>query len=893
MSGPINKTGSGPQYYKVAMLEHNRRIRIDDVRIPRGTSILVARGWDRTLREGLKIDQLKLQGHDRMMGMVFRYAADGQELAGQAIVELGHYKVLDRARHIEAVVEIVPSDKAGKLTVIERRLDTTGLSEDRSKYVYTLTDSAAKLIEAEVIDLAWIKDIALDQHGVTVKFVTPGVEASTERTVRLPAAAFRDNAGKPLFGNPEARVAGAGDVYQSRFYTTETERFRPELDYFNGNLRLIVHKVDRYEIDLPAGLQIAAGETVKIFPSGVDAVATVAGREVPLTVGEPLTKQLQEMIDPNLSQVQEGQIKSAIGPQTRFGESDNLSSNYPRDPYFYGLMIFALHRSVEKWGENFAINRAKAVRAFRGIQSGRTHVMPWELLYKEFADVFEANGDHLRKLSNFAEEIWGPGVSEDTQMEMAYWLKGIKMWVVKEMVALMSAEKEWGRYDIQNTKRYDYSEVLFNLSALLAKTDIVQGRFLGRKPVLMKWAEMSEITAGRTWYKMPFAKLTELAAIPTYLLSFGHVLWYPVDLAYFVGAWLFRTVASSVNYTRHLLSLGYGFKTGFWKNPAEELTMLRGYYKAAMDQFLRRYQYGTFVPTVSGSGAAIPDDYKALIRRNAWATGVSAVVTGVMLGLGGLASWLALPLGIAAIPLGLSLYAKGFNAFRGWKRGLVAAGGAATAAAGLGLAIFGAPVLWATPLSLALIANIGFGLYSLGLLVKAQSAMKKATREDELIKAGNRHQGAVDKADQAKLAAVAAKLAADKLALGYKDLYLLRGELAALLRKLQVMDEAGRIVQGVQHTNRLFSHQVIDQYAALEMAICVKACRELAVDKNDRPAREALLWLLRESREYLVVDMAAKFYRRLNLDLGTPKTFSQAVRHPVRWLRELLEDLNK
>jgi hypothetical protein len=293
-----------------------------------------------------------------------------------------------------------------------------------------------------------------------------------------------------LLKNEKAGMTGEQDLYQSHdaagqpTYVDETERFKPQLDIYSGNIRLVVHKVDRKTVTLRTGLRIAEGGRVKIFPAAADAMVQLEnGTWIPVATPEPLTH--LEQIDYHFSQVNEGQIKQVIGPQTRFGENDNISSEYVRDPYFYGLTITALFSTIEKYGENFAINRAKAVRAFRGIQSGRTHCMPWQLLYNEMADVLETNNHYYRKLSNFAEEIWGPGVSEDTQMEMAYWLKGIRMWVVKEMVALMAAEKKWGNYNVQNTTRYNYSEVLFNLSFLLSRLDLIEGRMLGRQSVMM------------------------------------------------------------------------------------------------------------------------------------------------------------------------------------------------------------------------------------------------------------------------------------------------------------------------------------------------------------------------------------------------------------------------
>jgi hypothetical protein len=582
--------------------------------------------------------------------------------------------------------------------------------------------------------------------------------------------------------------------------------------------------------------------------------------------------------------------------------------------------------------------------------------MPWQLLYNELSDIMETNSPYLKKLSNFAQEIWGPGVSEDTQMEMACWLKGIKMWVVKEMVALMPAEKEWGRYDTQNTKRYHFSEMLFHLAFTLSQVDILEARVLGKKPVLMNWAEMSEITAGRTWYKWVFAQIVEKSAIPAYLFSFGHVLFYPVDLVYFVGSWLFRTVASSLNYVQHLWSLGYGFATGFWKNPALELTMLGGYFKAATRQFLDRNQYATFAPTVGGTGATIPRDYKAWVWGFAGMTSSSLLFSGIFLALGGLASWLIPPTGLAMMFMGRSAFAKGLSSYRGWKKYALALGGAAATATGTAMAIAGLPALWTNFFSIAIIANVGFGFYTLGLLIKAILEMKKATKakKDPVhqkiiidsdiwtradltgIKKLEELKGFVEARPnkyrfeeyatnsgflmiKGKMSSVEKDLlleifppkpeekiieglfnqsqahplqasrsrSVEELVRGYKsyqrieerlhqekasltiaDLEQMKNGLKQILVKFNVMDKKGKITQGVEHPYRHISHEILDVYKAIEMAICIKACSDLHKNSSSQEAREALLGLLKESREYIVIDTAAKMYRRLKLNLS-------------------------
>jgi len=843
-----NPTGPGPSYYKVS--PEGNKLRIHDVHIPRGTAIFVPRGWDRSLREDLKIQQIVTPGADlSMIGKVFSYDKDGKESGDPSVIPLGNYVIRDRAEHVQAVVEIVPAVNnhgeiiPNELTVIERRMDTTGLQEDRSKYIYTLTAEGARKIEEEIIDINWIDDVRITPKN-KVK-ITYTVETPTGRFTPAPlvleAGDFHDNDNKPLLANPESHMGKTDDLYQSHlknsdgvlrpFYTPETERFKPWIDEYNGNLRLIVHKVTRKPIKLPTDteLKIPTDGTVKIFPSAADAEVVLEGGErIPLTLKEPLKR--LELIDKKLSRVLEGLIKSAIGPQTRFGEPDNISSEYPRDPYFYGF-VFGLYRIIEQFGENFGVNRAKAIRAFRGIESGRTHVMPWKLLHNSLADVMETNSKFYKKLSNFAEELWGPGVSEDCQMEIGYWLKGIKMWVVKEMVALMPAEKEFGRYDKQNTQRYDYSEALFMLSFILAKCDLLEGRVLGKRPIMMNWAEMSEIAAGRTWYKWAIAKLPELASIPLYLMTLGHILCYPVDLYYFMAAWVFRTGASGVNYTRHLLSLGYGFITGFWKNPATELMLLKGYLKGAVRQFLDRNQYGTFVTTVSGTGEVIPKDYKSWIRNFATTTAISLVFTGASLGLGGLAFWLVLPLGIASLPVTLFMLRKGLKIKNNWlRRAAVLAAGLATAGGlftiGLGTLALG------NPLSIAVIANVLFGIYSGGLLYRAIYEMKRVTKaKEDPIYHKQMEEGKVTKAHLFSLYKI------------YESSFSIisrRGKVLTALNKLGFMDKLGRLQNKFDGNKTNFMTELAKNEFLNKLTQAQKDDIFQALDSQDKRVNEIL-----------------------------------------------------
>jgi|GEM_PF-1269231 len=865
----FNKAGRG--YYQVS--QANNRIRIYNICIPRGTTIFIPRGWDRDLKQGMRVTKVDFKGDGQMVGRVYRYNANGNPIGTPIQVNLPNYLNQNRPGHLEAVIEIASSPKGNKkLQVVERRLETQGLSEDRSKYIYNISDGGIQQIQNAIPDLSWIREIRIKKNTVTIHYETPDA-LGQHKSLSLPASCFTDNDGKILLSNPKANMSKEDDLYQSDFYTPETERFAPRIDLYNGRLRLVVHKVRRYEIELD-NFKINQGETVKIFPASRELIVTVEGtdekgnhitREIPLALSEPLEK-AKDMIDQELSQVEEGQVQSAIGPQVRLGESNNISSQYPRDPYFYGLALFALARSIEKWGENFAINRGKSVRAYRGIQSGRTHVMPVKLLFNEFADLMETNNEYYRKLSNFAQEIWGPGVSEDTQMEIAYWLKGIKMWVTKEMSAIMNTEKEWGLYNKQNTQRYIYSEVLFNLANLLSMVDICKGRFLGTRPVLMKLSEISEILAGRTWYKVGLAKLVEFSAVPVYLLSLGHVLFYPVDLYYFVGSWLFRTIASSLNYTRHLLSLGYGFVTGFWRNPALELSMLAGYVKGAMQQFLYRNQYGTFVATRSGAGEIIPKENRRLVNAYALATTAGLGVGTAALLAAGLASWLILPLGLVSLPLGLSLLKNGLLEPKWYKKIPKIIGSITTALGSLSLIVLGTPVLFSNTLSLAVIANLVFGAYGLGLLLNARSFMKREIRNRTNPTPQNTATN-LSPTQQSTLQQVVATLQ-NPAPLNYQNLFNSRERLKQLLTEINIMDHSGKITQGEEHPWRMVSFEILELYAKIDTFLLTMAEKDLIHNPNHPDARRALSTIFTESLEPFLIERAIRICRQHRLTFG-------------------------
>lgn len=846
-----------------------KNIKISGVHIPRGLPIQIMPRWSRGIKEGMRIEAVNVSGNiylqnkefcpappffdtavnlkGGIIGNVTTYDQARKEI-GSTVVSLGKYKILDQVKHVQDTIEIVPSPKdVDKLQVIERRMLTRGLSDDASAHIYTISakarDAQKEMALGEAIpDLGWIRDVSIEgKNGKYVAVISYSRPDGTNDTFELDGSSFRDNFGKELLANRRSDISSLEDIYQSDFYSPETIHYRPRIDVFNGNVRLILHKVARYDIDMPKGLEIKDGQHVKIHPSTASAAINVKIGDdyiwIPLTTDRPLTrKDLLSLGPDGFSRIQAGMIKSAIGPQTRVGNEKNMSLDYPRDPYFYGLPIRAPFHIREKYGDNFGINRGKSLRAQRGIQSGRTHMMPWELLYDElFADIMETNSEYGRKLSNYAHWLWGPGVSEDTQMEVAAWLLGVRMYVIKEMVAFMSAEKAWGNYNVQNTNRYNLSEALFVIPFKLIMKDVFHGKFLERLPSLASWKAVAEIAAGRTWYKWAVGKLFELGAIPVFLSLLGRALWFPVDLMYYMIAWGFRTIASSGAYLLQLTSIGYGsqqkakpfetagetivkkwrnfkdfFRTGFFKNVAFELSYIHGYTTGAMTQHIRHNQFGTFVTTVSGGKGKVPKANYNFISTFGALTGTALFVTGLSLAIGGLSQLIALT-------------------------------------------------------GIAIIANVFFGI--IGIIVinlslrhmlreRADNAPQKTMSDfntdfPTFFNRYNRISREIfDHAQKTHI-------------LSYNDLFRNIATLRDILKQLGSMDKAGRIDTGYLNPWRNISNAVIELHTLAEMLICTQCVRELKADPDCTDARLALKKLLNETREFIVIEMAAKMHRRL------------------------------
>jgi hypothetical protein len=761
----------------------------------------------------------KQVARDTILGVVVKYDADAKRLPVQSqTVSLGKYCYLDRAEHVRNTIEIVPSAKPGRLEVIEARMETTGLIDDRSVMIYTLTKAGSDRLRARVSDLSLIRPenggrvVINSAREVVVQYTrADGIRAECI----IPGRYFVDNFGRPLLANPRAKMATFADFYQSDFYTEETKRFQPVIDEFparNGTPRLLLHKTTRTEIERPAGLDLSG--RVKIFPTLATAAAEIDGQWRPITLDAKLTRQDQKLISLELSRVQAGRKMSAIGAQERTGNMGEMSGEYARDANFYGYDVFKEIKHIIEYGRNVAINKGKSVSDEGGIESGRTHTMPYILLFDTMlADLIETNNPFVRKHSNYGHHSGGPGVSEDTQMELVTRLFGIRMWVVNESLARLPAEKRWGKYNIQNAVRYIFSESLFKLPMRFVMRDILCGRFFGTQPIYMKWGKMFQITAGATWYKWVLAKLIEIMAVPIFLATFGLVLFFPVDLNYFLIAWLGRNGISPVNYALQLGSLGYdGVRCGLWDNPAYERTFMVGYLRSAIRQWLDENQWATFALTVGGADTPPPAKNKWLVRASALIDGITLTSAGVFIALGGL-SMLAWPLG------------------------------------------------------LAIIANMVFGAYDLAINLNSLRIMKRESQPD--AKQFTLEEFKQQRPDDYQTVRSMAEATWQQGLTGlqgrgrpdYDTLFQQLDEGRRLLSNLGAYDKKGRVSIGWSNRYRDIANQILDLTTGIEMMICLTSLKELETDINNLEARAALTKVLRETKEFVIMDTAIKAVR--------------------------------
>jgi len=849
--------GNGTRMYDLAVTHNGSQLRLSNFRTPRGMIIDVAPGWrhdiaGQLLRPGMPITEVFNSGdiylgadgafypfqipgasgnyRGRVIGNAIGFVPDQYGISSRAFqspraIALPNWwgSSLGQFEHVGNSLVGRLSARRGYMTVIERRPEAEGMDIDSAKYIYSITPEGSHALCNELChDFNWIRDVRITPRGVEIVYDRPGTGLTS---FDMSPDMFLDNDGLPLLGNRTAGMVSAADFFQDDFYSQETAPYRPWIDEYNyGQLALILTKTRAYDIRIPRGVSLEMSD--RIFFTTASAAARVGNTYVPLHINEPL--QELDTLTP-FSQTVAAETTSSSSPQNKLCDEGPIGGEYPRDDYFYGLQRFCMAELIMRFGSNFAMNRNKALRAGRGIQSGRNHTLSFEMMFDRLlADIMDTNSAFRKKLSDFGKYRWQAGVSEDTQMELVTWLLGYKMYVMSETTDVEAQETTWASFMKQNGFRYNFSESLFTPQIPFVLSDIY-ARFRMDRQIYMDWAEMSEIAAGATWYKVPFAKSAELSAIPAFLGSKGEILFFPVDYTYFCASWLYHTVASALNYKLQLNSLGMGLlSTGLWKNPAIEWSFLRGYFTNELSQYVYRQQFAGFVMTRGGGGNIDANDM--------WTVGsLTAAIGG------------ATVFGFAKLSIG------------GWEQLLPLTRG------------FG------------LLANLGFGTFLTAQLLKSYSIM---VRENRLIK----NPVDVVTADQFRAdhpqaytnyETVAAQMgrtiggtrideqgSSAAMQDSYEELFSRRTLIRQSLSDIGALGTSERIKIDSQNPYREFAYRIADLYYSIEMTIMLKAKHCLDQNPDDAEARAALAGILSETREYQVIQNGLGVARKYRIPIG-------------------------
>lgn len=797
-----------------------------------------------------------------------------------SIVPLGNLRMLgsDRVDAANRTIEIRSGnvDEEVSLTVIERRVDTSKEDDYSSAFRYKLTDEGISLINDNICgNASWIKDTRISKAGVTVYYYRNGARgdsSSEEKPVIdsffISSRCFVDNYGCTLLSNGEQKMTDLTHIFQSEVYTEETELFRPMLDKFENIWALYVHKTNQYSIPSPKGFMIPSGSI--IFPTTAGAAVKIGDSWYPLNVKEPL-RGIENITE--YSKVVGSRINSAISPQNKLFDLGQFGGSYRRDDYFYGLLRGMMAEMMLRASYDHAMNRAKYVRGERGIQSGRNHLLHWEMLFNELiGDLQDTNSLFYKKLVNFSKAFWQSGVSEDTQLELVNWLTGLKMLVTSKVTDLETQESSVKAFIKQNAYRYILSEELFDPVSRLVLMDLLHQIVGDDAEVFSNWHEVSEVIAGRTWYKMPFAKSAEFAAIPMFLASNGTILFFPVDFSYFTASWLFKTVASLNNYKLQMNSLGYSLWAGFWGNQVDEDIQLKDYWKTASDMYIYRNQYGNFMQTRSAADKDVPFANIALL-----------------LGIGGT---IATSLAYSAYQIYRGGYdqvyppqAQAFGTYANWVFGTLLAFRTLWAA-GKGMILN-----TSTPKQYYALHESAFAPLEQGKEETDEQFAKRQSEYDNFkqdnsnfLETNNAHIGAyleicraISRSNPASDSGSGTSYSRTDVGgfhvlnnSGFEQLLNYRSQLMNALKGLKCTTKDGRIWLNNKEAQFMIGTKIADLAATIEMAICTKANRLLRDSNSEEEinsAIKALQDLGMVSHEFQVVMETASAMRRYGISL--------------------------
>lgn len=733
---------------------------------------------------------------------------------------LGTALGLDQSEHARNIIEIsqAPNNPA-KLVVYERRMETLGARvQDRSKHLYKILIEKIELnprLRAEfsqIVDTRDIRKVVVNpDKSVTIHYQAPEKE---ELKITLPGNCFRDNHGQPLLDNPKFDLTGVADIYQRDAYSIETTIFQPEIGTFDGQLALVVHKVFTYEIDKPASLQKVGGP-FQVFPAtGYSAVEVEDGKWLPINdfLANPA------MISKEQSALVETNMPATVNCQNRIGNEATLVYQM-RDIYFYGLgKLYNSYQTRLRYGLNFGLNFFKGL-VERGINSGRTYTESAVAIFRSpWTKPMETNNEYYNKIMSHGQEVEPPGVSEDHQRATKLVLEGMIMFITKTLDNIMSAEGNadpsgWGPVNNQNTNRYNLSEQLAYVLTKVIGHEVKFGNLTS--PAFSNFQQLSEVFALRFWYKLPFAEVMKQLAAPVLVGTNFMVPFLPVDSILFITTWMQKNVASFINYSLHLKTLGLRvLKDGFWNNPSIELSFLRGYWQAAWNQFYERNQFSVFIMTHSGRGQTVPKSNQATV-----------------LGLGAVSG---------------SAFAYGL-----WQT--IATSGA----------IFDG--LFAIPFAI----NFFFCGFQTALCLKSFFMMRDASKNK--IAQKNINDYATEKReDYLDFQTIMSEMNAG-LNTGnptYNDLFAHRAALKRLLINLDAINEKGRVAIEKNNAYGLLANEMLDLLGTVEMAIATKAAFDLKNNAGDQAARQAVhnLIIAKDgTRNMVVVDTLSRLFVKLQI----------------------------
>jgi len=454
------------------------------------------------------------------------------------------------------------------------------------------------------------------------------------------------------------------------------------------------------------------------------------------------------------------------------------------------------------------------------------------MFFSPYKHLLETNNSKYAKLMLYGHEVMAPGVGEDHQARIIAQLLGISMVVTNDpTTSIMAAEGSappsgYGPTQFQDCLRYIFSEVLGYTTEKLMSADVLYGKLLGTREKFFSWGEVMQTLALRYWYKWPIAEALKLAAAPAFLLSASFLPFLPVDRNIFIAAWGAQTVFSLINYSLHWKSMGLSPIMGLWYYPMLERTKIYSYAMSALTQFYDRYQYAKFIMTSDGRGQDVPFPNR--------------VTTAALAGLSGFATAVAVN----------DLLSGNFTQI---SEGMFT---------------------W------AFLVNLFFcGLQTVQLMTASSFLTDASTNRTEApISLAQFESLEEHREDNATLDEIAIKIRGHlQNPLSYEELFSIRGQLMALLRKFEAVDKVGRIRLEFSNDYSKVANYIAQWYSMTETLICLQASNDLNSKDADGQRSAAAIDNLHRllfgtecafdapepaTRDFVVRNLASRLYRQ-------------------------------